>query len=824
MSFVKKLSCLAPALCALVLCGCSSDGPDSVQAGKGTLLLRVGIDGSVTDVVPASRASQATAVPDASELNLKLSKADGSYAESWGSPADFPVDMEFPVGAYTLEAYYGAPDYEGFDSPYYYGAANVQVTEGAASEVQVTASLANTMVSIDYTDAFRSYFTAYSTQIHAEGGDFISFKSDETRPAYTRPGKTTVTISVTKQNGLSASIEAADFEALARHHYHVTLDVNDGQTGQGEITVLFDDSIVTEDVTIDISDQALMTPAPTVTASGFTPGQAVSADEGSPLSQALMTVNAPAGLRSAVLTTQSASLIAQGFPAEIDLMSATEAQQALLASFGLDVKGLYRRPDKMAVIDFSNVIEHISGAGDHSFTLVVKDKLSKVNAPVTLAVKTRAVNTSIVSLPDIRIDATTATMTVSYDGSGFADKAGIQVQDNGVWNNVSITNIAPAADNKYVLTFNVPADYADFPVRLNISGRVKATGILHKTGVILSANAVDVWATHATFSVHKNKTTALSDITYYVSADGTNFTQAAATANADGTVTLTGLTPGRNLTVKASDTGALSGAYRTCAITTETAAQPQNANMDTWGKDAGWSKAAGLYNNTIYNYWPGSAENAYWATRNALTTCKDFGSTSMWYNYYSGTYNAAGMNGTNCAEICTVGWARSQANTFITSGGHCDEKSAGYLFMGSYSFNHATNTETFNYGRPFTSRPTALSFMYKFKSVYSESLKANESFKAYIVIENRDGGKVTELGRGELVSNQDKDAFTQARVNINYTNRKLKATHAYVVFVSSTADSPATEPVKGSKGAFQGYTDARYIGNVLNVDNIEFIY
>ena len=88
----------------------------------------------------------------------------------------------------------------------------------------------------------------------------------------------------------------------------------------------------------------------------------------------------------------------------------------------------------------------------------------------------------------------------------------------------------------------------------------------------------------------------------------------------------------------------------------------------------------------------------------------------------------------------------------------------------------------------------------------------------------RNGGKVTELGRAELVSNQDKSSYTTATLPIKYTNTKMKATHAYVVFISSTADSPSVKPVKGSKGAFQGYTDARYIGNVLDVDNIIFTY
>ena len=823
---IKQLLYVTGALGGLFLGGCASDTPSEISDGKGQIVLRVGIDGTVTDAIPATRASQASKVPDSSELNLRLVKSDGSYTHSWGSVGEFPVDQQFTTGAYTLEAYYGAMDYEGFDAPYYYGVADLNVVEGSATEVSVTATLANTMVSIDYTDAFRQFFPQYSAQVHSAGGDYISFESGEDRPAYLRPGNVTLDVSITKQNGLSASLQAAEFEALPRHHYHITLDVNDGETGEGVLKILFDDSVVTEDVDIDVSDAVLLMPGPTATPKGYVHDQAVSVVEGETPAHTVATLNAPGGLRSVTLTTQSSELINRGFPAELDLMKATEAQQALLSSFGLDVKGLYNKPDKMGVVDFTEVFKHINTTGEHTFTLVAVDRYGKTHDPLTLKASTRLVNLSFASLPEIRIDDTQATVTVAYDGNNFNDHVSIELQtSNGQWYKPQVLGVTPSGDN-YVVTFKVPEAYVNYPVRLNYGTKTKDSGTLKKTGVLLSANNVDVWATHATFSVKKNENVSLSDLTFYVSTDESNYTKVNdVTVNSDGTVTLAGLTPGTTLHFRGSDNGALSGAYRPYAVTTEAAAQPENGSMDSWSKDSGWEKAALLYNNTVYNYFPWSSatDNAYWGTRNALTTNKAFGYTSMWYNYYSGTYNVAGVNGTSCAEICTVGWAKTKANTFAPVGGSmggsvCDHKTAGYLFMGSYNYDKASDTETFTYGRPFSSRPTALTFMYKFTRV------GEESFKAYVVVENRDGGKVTELGRAELVSNENKSGFTTATLPIKYTNRKMKATHAYVVFISSTAANPGIKPVTGSKSAFAGYTDARYIGNVLDVDNIIFTY
>ena len=137
------------------------------------------------------------------------------------------------------------------------------------------------------------------------------------------------------------------------------------------------------------------------------------------------------------------------------------------------------------------------------------------------------------------------------------------------------------------------------------------------------------------------------------------------------------------------------------------------------------------------------------------------------------------------------------------------------LYIGEYTLD-AEKPETF--GRKFTSRPDRLRFFYKFAPVGSEE------FKAYIVVENRDNDTVTELGRAELTSGEKVDTYKEADLKIEYTNKVLKATHMYIVFISSTADKPEVKKVKGSKGAFDGYSDSRTVGNVLKIDDIELIY
>ena len=136
------------------------------------------------------------------------------------------------------------------------------------------------------------------------------------------------------------------------------------------------------------------------------------------------------------------------------------------------------------------------------------------------------------------------------------------------------------------------------------------------------------------------------------------------------------------------------------------------------------------------------------------------------------------------------------------------------LFIGEYD--KINNTELF--GKEFHSRPDAFEFYYKFAPV------KNESFKAYIVVENREGDSRTELGRGEILSNVEVKEFSKQTVKVTYSNITKIPTHMYIVFMSSSADSPSVNSVTGSMGAFSGYADSRYVGSVLTVDDVNLIY
>lgn len=253
-------------------------------------------------------------------------------------------------------------------------------------------------------------------------------------------------------------------------------------------------------------------------------------------------------------------------------------------------------------------------------------------------------------------------------------------------------------------------------------------------------------------------------------------------------------------------------------LPTEAIPQMPNSDFEIWSDSLCYEKKDWFIGGAkIYEIFPFDRNNRkekFWDTRNALTT-GDRNSYSTYYRQYSGTRSISGDSGL-AAEISTVNWG--SGSTFVAGGGHITQNiTPGILFTGEYDVSGKVE----NYGRSFGSRPTGIKFDYKYQPM------SGEKFDAYVVVENRDGDVVTELGRGHIdqeLAGQIVSSFTNTTVKIKYTDRTKKATHITVVFLSSTAEKPAVAQIWGEAGAFNGYYDSKYIGSVLTVDNVQLVY
>lgn len=795
---------LSTAMLLAINSSCSDDyNPSEGTSGKINPLLELDTDAITSRSQAQSRDAASISVND---LKLRLTSADGSFAKEWSSISEFDNNELFKVGKYTLEATYGAIEEEGFEKPYYYGSTEVIVKENKVTQASLSAELANSMVSIATTEAFQSYFTTYSFQAHSEGGDFLNFTSTENRPGYLRPGKVTVTADVTKPNGQTASVEAAVFVAEPKHHYTITIDVNNGEAGSAQLVITYDDLLDQEDVYIDLSDDILSYPAPVVVAQGFEIGTTLSVIEGD---KGIVTpsffINAEGGISSVVMTTQSSSLIEQGWYNEIDLAAATPAQQSKLKSLGLDVKGLFGNIDRMAQIDFTNVIPFIKylegGNNTSTFTIVVKDKYSKVSEPISLSIYVDPILLTIEEDVTPNIGTSTMSLIVNYNGDDLANDVTIQYKNvRGTWNHANITNVTNLSDNRYKVEIDgIPANDTTVTLRAAVSSKESNELVISKNGFTISATANDSFATRArivpTYLDDETKANA-SSVIYSVSEDGDSYTTVNHTMESDGSAWISGLPSGKNLFVKA----VIDDKIANTEITTEVAAQIPDSDMD----DNWWRAKGGNNWDFYYAYAEGTPQ--VWDTMNEETTSET--GVGAAYVTTSGTKPTTGVNG-QCAVIRTVGWGSGN-----TAGGAISivyNTTAGQLYLGKFNGVGATP----NYGYAFSSRPSSIKFSTKYAAYKSDDFGSAEI-------------QVLDASGNVLASNSttigtDKSDWSEITLPLSYPANAAKAASIIVIFKSTAHSNGATKDYL-KLPAFAANSKTESVGGQLYIDDIMLNY
>lgn len=177
---------------------------------------------------------------------LDESNAVVQHADDWRNLDD----VILPVATYTIKAYSADKNMEtqGFDAqPYYAGQKDVVIEANKAKNVNITCKLAQTMVSVNCSETFKSTFAGYTCYI--EGADALSipFVEDEARAAYVKAGQS-LTVKVDFGNGKSFSQEITS-KAEAAYHYKVNLDITEGNAG---FDISVDQTIHQYDVTVKV--------------------------------------------------------------------------------------------------------------------------------------------------------------------------------------------------------------------------------------------------------------------------------------------------------------------------------------------------------------------------------------------------------------------------------------------------------------------------------------------------------------------------------------------------------------------------------------------
>lgn len=799
---MKKIKITGYGLGVLLLALSSCNEGMEFQDGTGTISPLVSYDPTV--ITAKSSSSRAAEITDVTvdDLTLTLTSEDGSVNETF-TVANFPKNREFNVGKYTLTASYGDSEAEGFELPAVYGEAELTVNEGKQTQVELTALPTKAMVSLTFDSSLTEYMTSVSARLHSEGGTYIDYSATETRPVYLKPGTVTLSVDFVKPNGKGGTLVVNEFDALAAHHYTANLTLGGEGAGTVDaITVTYDDLLESEEVNVDISDLVLTTPAPVVTPQGFTNDELFTIIEGDAItaSPAFM-INARGGISKAVLTTTGSLFLSQtGWPAEIDLAGASEADQARLTSLGFKDLGLFRNPGTIAGFDLSGVAGHIPASGlaadPVSFTLVVTDANGKQSEPLGFKIKVEELVLMFQADGDL-YDTTSETLDVHMVYNGTNDlKSVLNVQylkNTGAFAPATVVSAVPAnggrsraADDLYVVTVRIPSD-AKMPLTLKASlGSITTEEQEIPAAPLAAVNDLDVFATSAWVSASKpGSASAPSTIELYASTDGTNFSKAAGSKSGS-EFHATGLSANTNYTVYALVDGEESNRV---TFKTEAATQIENSNLDN-----GWSTTDKGSHNMVNTPSP-------WASLNQLSA----GSSSNGTNKYArpnSTESTTDAKSGTAALIRAVAYGFSGHTAGLYNTNNC---TPGKLFLGTYDDQS---------GIAFGSRPSKLKFSYK----YTNLVQSSETAYAEVKVLAADGSVIATGNRSLSAA----DSYQDVEIALSYARGAKKAAKIAVMFRSTADNVSGSQLHTPSKtlGVIQGC----FFGSELRVDEISLAY
>lgn len=802
----KSLGILS-ALLLLGLSSCSDDNPWMGEAGKGAIALSLSADGRVKDAAPGTRAEgdELFEVPTADKFSIHLAKTDGSSSKIYPLLEHFLQEESFPTGTYTLRAFYGKMEEQGFESPFLEGIETVNVLEGRTTEVEVRAKVANSLVSINYTDDFKNYLHDYSTTIQSSGYEPVKFEEGEIRPGFVAPGIVTVTVSFTNPQGQSVTLQPASFTAKAATHHKITYNVTGSGSDDMKLDISFDEQLVQEDVTIDLTEELFTAPAPKITTTGFEPADEIEFLAGaSNDTKYRFTVISHGGLNQVNLSLASNNGFIPSFGTTIDLIGSTPAHQDALAGLGFDIKGLFKNPDQMAYVDFTGVPQHLP-AGDYTLTLQAKDRLMRACEPVMVKIKAVEPTLNVIPLGALA-GVNVGSLAIEYNGTHPMEDISFKAQNkHGVFVDAPIETATNAtltrsiSTYKYNFTIKLPdTDRNPIPVKVYLYGVEKKQVNLDVTEPAYSIE-YDAFATKVVLRVvpdDPDLAGVLAQALNVFDESGSKIPESRLERNdIYGFITVSGLSANASNTVKTSLASSLNESGKTVTFTTENPTDIQNGDFNNISKTLTTPtiNAGGIYNVTFrlllttFEHWYQNLTSISvstpnnWGDINNVTCNYDASQNkNTWYLVPSTLCPAEGS-----VTLRTVGYSyngpelpvvtqTAAASYYSTATPEVNdlEKAAGQLFYGVSAMD----------GADFTTRPSSLTFNYNYSPVNGE--KAGAKVIVY------SGSMI--IGSGDLEVGGDN---TSATVKIDYildnAHFQKKATKLAIVFVSSTAKDPA---------------------------------
>ena len=254
---MKKIHCLS-ILCfaTILLVSCQKEEPAPARE-TGILHVDIGMFIHVNEARSALKSTQQT-----ESFKVIIYKADGTEAMVFEPASSMPDTIELETGDYYVAAHSDNDLPAAFENPYYYGISDIITIGGNTHQsVLIQCALANTMVSVVYSDNIQGSFSDYLTTVSSDL-DSLLFVKDETRSGYFRtlPLDILVRLTYEKHGGeeVTKTVSGSIPEPQANKHYEIHVDASIDE-GMISFQILLDSSEVLMEI-VEIGGDTVIHP------------------------------------------------------------------------------------------------------------------------------------------------------------------------------------------------------------------------------------------------------------------------------------------------------------------------------------------------------------------------------------------------------------------------------------------------------------------------------------------------------------------------------------------------------------------------------------
>ena len=251
---MKKLFPFLAGLLMILIISCKKDPPESGKK-TGSLIVEIGLSIREYELNKGLKSAQQT-----EDFKVIVYHADGTVAMIFETVSVMPDTIELEPGNYYVEAHSDNDLPAAFENPYYYGLSEIFTIQSSMQQsAMVTCSLANTMVTVVYSDYVKSHFIDFTTTVSTVL-DTLVYTKDETRPGYFRTFALDILVDLSwmRPDGTDSSKQLSGSipEPLTGRHYEISVN-SIIENGMSTFQVLMDETEIPVEV-IEISDDTLV--------------------------------------------------------------------------------------------------------------------------------------------------------------------------------------------------------------------------------------------------------------------------------------------------------------------------------------------------------------------------------------------------------------------------------------------------------------------------------------------------------------------------------------------------------------------------------------